>query len=113
MDPHSSEISSALYGDTKAVETSLRALWERVKRAAETIARLREEKKMLQAKVEELEKELQGLREELTEKKALIGKQASDLAEAGSKQDAVVLNGEREELAVRVKSLLSKLEAYL
>ncbi len=113
MDQHSSDISSALYGDTKAVEASLRALWERAKRAAGTITQLREEKKMLQAKVEELEQELRGLQEELTEKKTLISKQASELAQTSSKQGAVILNGEREELAVRVKSLLTKLEAYL
>ncbi len=113
MDQHSSDISSALYGDTKAVETSLRALWERAKRAAEIIVQLREEKKMLQAKVEELEQELRGLQVELTEKKAFISKQASELATASSKQGAALLNGEREELAVRVKSLLSKLETYL
>lgn len=113
MDQHSSDISSALYGDTKAVEAGLRALWERVKRASETIAELREEKKVLQAKVGELEQELQVLQEALAEKKALISKQASELAEASSKPGAAILNGEREELAVRVKSLLSKLEAYL
>ena len=113
MDQHSSDISSALYGDTKAVEASLRALWERVKRAAETIAQLREEKKMLQARVEELEQELQGLQKEVAEKQVLITRQASELAQTSSKQDAVILNGEREELAVRVKSLLTKLDAYL
>jgi len=113
LDPHSSDISSVLHGDTKAVEVSLRALWERVKRAAETIARLREEKKMLQAKVEELEQEVRALQNELTEKKTMIDKQASELAESSSKPGAVILNGEREELAVRVKSLLTKLEAYL
>jgi peptidoglycan hydrolase CwlO-like protein len=113
LDPHSSDISSALYGDTKAVEASLRALWERVRRAAETIAQLRDEKKMLQVKVVELEEELQRLEKEVAEKKALIGKQAAELAQTNSKQGAVILNGEREELAVRVKSLLTKLEAYL
>jgi chromosome segregation ATPase len=113
LDQHSSDISGAQYGDTKAIEASLRALWERVKRAAETIAQLREEKKMLQVRVEELELDIQGLKQEAAENKALIGKQASELAQTSSKQDAVILNGEREELAVRVKSLLTKLEAYL
>ncbi len=113
MDQHSYDISSALYGDTKAVEASLRALWERARRAAETIAQLREEKKTMQVKLEQLEQELQGLQREVAEKDAVIKKQASELAQTSSKQDAVILNGEREELAVRVKTLLSKLEAYL
>ena len=113
MDQHSSDMSSTLYGDTKAVEASLRALWERARRAAEAIAHLREEKKMLQARVEELEHEVQGLQQEVAEKQALIGKQASELAQTSSKPGAVILNGEREELAVRVKNLLTKLEAYL
>ena len=113
MDQHSSDISSALYGEAKAVDASLRALWERVKRAAETITQLRDDKKMLQARVEELEQQLLDLQQEVAEKKTLIGKQASELAQSSSKQGAVILNGEREELAVRVKSLLTKLEAYL
>jgi chromosome segregation ATPase len=113
LDQHSSDISSALYGDTKAVETSLRALWERAKLAAETIAELREIKKTLQAKVEELEQELRGLQQEALHKEALIEKQASELEQTSSKETAVILNGEREELAVRVKNLLARLEAYL
>jgi chromosome segregation ATPase len=113
LDQHSSDISSALYGDTKAVEASLHALWERVKRAAEAIAQLREDKKMLQAKVEELEQQLLSLQQEVAEKKALVSKQASELAQMNSKQGAGFLNGEREELAVRVKTLLTKLESYL
>ncbi len=106
-------MSSTLYSDTKAVETSLRALWERAKRAAETIAHLRDEKKMLQARVEELEREVQGLQQEAAENQAMIGKQASELAQTSLKPGGVILNGEREELAVRVKDLLTKLEAYL
>ncbi len=113
MDQHSSDISSALYGDTKAVEASLRALWERATLAAETIAELRVEKKMLQAKVEDLEQELRGLQQEAAQKEALIEKQASELVQESSKQGAVILNGEREELAIRVKNLLTRLQAYL
>jgi len=113
LEQHSSDISSALFGDTKAVEAGLRALWERTRRAVETIVQLREEKKLLQVKVEELERELQSLRQEVAESKAVIGKQASELAQTSSKQGAVILNGEREELAARVKNLLTKLDAYL
>jgi septal ring factor EnvC (AmiA/AmiB activator) len=113
LEQHSSDISSAPYGDTKAVEASLRALWERVRRAGEAIVQLREEKKVLLVKVEELEQELHSLRKEVAENKEVIGRQASELAQTSSKQGAVILNGEREELAVRVKNLLTKLDAYL
>lgn len=113
MDQHSSDISGALPGDTKALEASLRALWERARHVGETIAQLRDEKKMLQAKVRQLEHELQGLRQEFAEKEALISKQASELAHATPTNGTVVLNGEREQLAVRVRDLLTRLDAYL
>lgn len=113
MDQQSSDISSALPGDAKAIEASLRALWERARRAAEVIAQLRDERKMLQVKVGQLEQELRGLRKELAEKDAVITKQASELAQAIPANGSGLLNGEREQLAVRVKDLLTKLESYL
>ncbi len=58
MDQNSAEATHILQGDTKAIDAWLKGLWDRAKKAAELISRLREEKAELQARVVSLEEEL-------------------------------------------------------
>ena len=95
-----------------ALDGSLQALWDRVRQAAETIVRLRDENRTLRGRVGEQERQLQQL-----------GQEFRDLQEQLKTQPPQTLpqhmsttpfdNGEREVLVTRVKEMLAKLDAYL
>ena len=105
VDPH--EVETALFpagGEGKSVESLLKALWESARRAGEALTRLREEKQQLQTLVTRLEKELQEVRAEIAQLKKHAGERP---------QGATLAGGDRDLLAVRVKELIAKLDAYL
>lgn len=99
--------------ELKAVESSLKALWERARRTSEVIHGLREEKQELQAKVEQLENELRRLQMDMAKKEQTLREVGATGDEAALKKAVVIGNGERDALATRIKVLLAKLEAYL
>jgi prefoldin subunit 5 len=93
------------------IEESVKALWEKARQAGEVIVRLREEKKQLQSENTSLQQEVTKLRSELS----LRDQQAQKLAlTATEARNAVGMsNGEREQLAAKVKELLARIDAYL
>jgi septal ring factor EnvC (AmiA/AmiB activator) len=106
------DMSAILQGDAKSVESSLKALWDRARRAAEIIHALRENKKVLEQRVGELEAEVKKLEHELSKRERLLAS-ATAAEEMAESKTRLVSNGEREALAARVKVLLSKIETYL
>lgn len=110
MDQNSAEATHILPGDTKAIDVWLKGLWDRAKKAAELISRLREEKAELQARVNTLEEELSRLRGDLTKSEEMLRAVSSDRADP---DQSFLSNGEREQLSAKVKDLLAKLEAYI
>jgi predicted RNase H-like nuclease (RuvC/YqgF family) len=106
VEPQTVDASAITPGDAKSIETGLKSLWESVRRAADTIARLREEKRDLQTAVERMEKELLQLRQAA----AQLRRQSAEQGAAGG---TVGPAGERDQLAARVKELIAKLDAYL
>jgi septal ring factor EnvC (AmiA/AmiB activator) len=112
VDEQPAEASSPSQGDLRALENSLKGLWERARRAAELITELRGENKDLRAQVAALEAELERLRQDLGRKDQLIKKAMSEVG-VSPPRGAVVMNGEREAIVARVKDLLSRLESYL
>ncbi len=111
MDEHPVDISTALAGDARSLENGLKELWARVRRAAELIARLREEKHALEGKVGEMERELLRLQQEVARKDQAIAKMKAEQGDA--RPPAAMADGERDALTARVKELLVKLDAYL
>lgn len=93
------------------IEESLKVLWEKVRRAGEVIVQLREEKQALQAQVSVLQQEIARLREELAAKDQQLQRAAAGVHEA--KAAALISNGERAQLAAKVKELLARIDAYL
>ena len=113
MDQQPLEINLTFPGNEKAVEAGLKTLWERVKRAAEVISQLREERWALLAKVEKLEGEVLHLRQELKKKEESQKISTQHQTGIDVKQGTIFSNGDRQVLASRVKELLAKLESYL
>jgi len=100
-------------GDVRSLESSLKALWERTRRAGDLIAELRGEKKMLLSRVEELESELDQVRRELAKKEQVMKRMATEAAEVSPARGTVFSNGERDSVVAKIKELLVKLESYL
>lgn len=110
MDQNLAEASHVLQGDTKAIDAWLKGLWDRAKKAAEVISRLREEKAELQSRVNVLETELARVKDELEKNEAALRTVSSDQP---STDHSLLSNGEREQLSAKVKDLLAKLEGYI
>ena len=110
MDQNLAEASHVLQGDTKAIDAWLKGLWDRAKKAAEVISRLREEKAELQSRVNVLETELARVKDELEKNEAALRTVSSDQP---STDNSLLSNGEREQLSAKVKDLLAKLEGYI
>jgi chromosome segregation ATPase len=106
-------MSTAHTGEPRDAESALKGLWERVRLAAETIARLRQEKRELSARVAELSEEVESLKHMLAEKEEHIGRLSQERTLLDSRKSAVFANGEREVIAAKVKELLAKIDSYL
>jgi hypothetical protein len=110
VDQNTIEAAHNLPGDAKVMDVWLKGLWDRAKKAAELISRLREEKLELQAKVASLEQELDLSRQELAKNEEVIGSLSVD---RGKTDHLSLLNGERELLSAKVRELLAKLDGYI
>jgi chromosome segregation ATPase len=110
VDQNLAEAAHVTQGDTKAIDLWLKGLWDRAKKAAEVISRLREEKAELQARVNTLEEELSRLRSDLDRSEEQLRSVSSDHQIT---DQTFLSNGEREQLSVKVKDLLAKLDAYI
>lgn len=91
------------------IEESLKVLWEKVRRAGDVIAQLREERQALQAQVALLQQEVAKLRNDLAAKDQQLQRAAAQDVRAA----AIISNGERAQLAAKVKELLARIDAYL
>ena len=111
MDQNTAEVTHIPQADTKAIDAWLKNLWDRAKKAAELISRLREERAELQTRVASMEEELGRLKQELAR-----GEEAIRTLTVGRAKDGdhpVFSNGEREQLSARVRDLLTKIDGYL
>ena len=110
MDQTSAETTHILQGDTKAIDALLKNLWDRAKKAAEMISRLREEKAELHAIVASMEGELSRLKQDVVKNEEMIRSLSAERVEGNH---SLVSNGERELISARVKDLLTKLDGYI
>ena len=113
MEQQLSEKPNRESAELGALDSSLKALWERAQVAAELIARQRTEAQTLQRRVRELEEQLRRIEQELRDTQEQLKAQppAQDLPETAG--EPIFSNGEKEAMAGRVKDLLARLDAYL
>jgi predicted nucleic acid-binding Zn-ribbon protein len=98
--------------EENSIEGALKTLWEKTRRAGEAIARLREEKMLMQTRVGELEREVMKLRKEISQKEELVA-QVKAAQFASSNDGSSFTHSQRLELINRVKELLAKIDPYL
>jgi chromosome segregation ATPase len=99
--------------EPNSIEPALKTLWDKARRVAEVIARLKLENSELRASLSQVQDAVVQLRTELTRKEELITRLNSEKVAAPSTQDAFFSNGERQELSAKVKELLERIESYL
>lgn len=98
--------------ELRAVEAGLKTLWEKARRTSDVIHGLRDEKRSLEGRIEELEREVTRLSQELRRREDAL-RMMETTGGDGARHGAVIGDGEREALAQRIKGLLEKLDAYL
>ena len=109
VDQNPAETKPNLQADVTAIETWLKNVWDRAKKTAEMIARLRQEKAELQERIISMEEEVLRLRQELAKQEQAV--KAAVPLEPGN--HVVLSNGEREQLSAKVKELLTRLDGYV
>ncbi len=98
---------------THTVENALAALWEKAREASYLITTLRDEKKKLQLRVEELQEELTGLKNDLVSKQSQLEEVRSELSRHSGNGFPDITGEEKKELQRKIGSLVSKLDQYL
>jgi predicted RNase H-like nuclease (RuvC/YqgF family) len=107
VDPQPAQAATGIPEELSSVESGLRALWESAHRAAETLSRLREEKRELQGTVGRMEKEITLLKAEVAALKQKITEHG------GNGKESPGVSGKNEELLARARDIIAKLDAYL
>jgi chromosome segregation ATPase len=106
------EHTSSLTADVQDLEATLRILWEKSKKAAETIRSLREENAALQERIGKLDMKILQLGTELRgkddEMKQLVAELQSNNGGIGNFSDA-----EKEEFKQKIILLLNKINSHL
>jgi chromosome segregation ATPase len=98
---------------TQSIETALTALWEKAREASYLISTLRDEKKRLQVRIEELEEELAQGKNALLQKELHI-ERLTDEKLSGEREEGIALAAEEKRmLQQKIRSAVSKLDQYL
>ncbi len=98
-----------------SVENALASLWDKAREASLLISTLREERKRLSMKIEELEEELHLAKQEVLLRQTRIDALTQELhSGAATAKQAVNLDAEeKRQLQQRLRNVLSKLDQYL
>ena len=98
---------------THSVENALSALWEKAREASYVISTLRDDKKKLQLRIEELQDEISLIKNELLDRQSQFDELKREHLEV-NKDSASVINGhEKQELKTKISSLVMKIDQYL
>ena len=115
---HRMETEIGTVRDAEAVESVLKAFWERARTAAMLITQLRQDKQSLEERTAGLESEAGRLRAELAEREQDLKRLRAEHAQlvnargANGSRDTFTAE-EREVLKSRVRELLAKINSHL
>jgi len=99
--------------DTKTIESSLEALWDKALRVSEVLVQLKETNGVLQKKVEGLESVEQNLKQELAAKERELERLRQDALRLQSNGSNILTKEEKEALKARIKDLIGKINSHL
>ena len=112
VEQQNQESAAGASPELRAVEAGLKALWEKARHTSDVLHGVRDDKRTLESRVEELEREVSRLTQELRRREDAL-RMMETTGGDGARRGAVIGDGEREALAQRIKGLLEKLDAYL
>ncbi|MFA6539971.1 MAG: hypothetical protein WCT99_00055 [Bacteroidota bacterium] len=111
------KIDPEIVDSTTAIETALSALWEKAREASLLISTLRDEKKSLLQRIEDLEEDVKQSHNDAILKQTAIEQLRIELTEHSSGSKTLVVNGmsedEKREFEHKLKTIISKLDQYL
>jgi hypothetical protein len=99
--------------ETKTIESSLEALWDKARRVSEVLVQLKESNGLLQKKVEDLESAEQNLKQELAAKERELERLRQDALRLQSNGSNILTKEEKEALKARIKDLIVKINSHL
>lgn len=111
------KIDPEIVDSTTAIETALSALWEKAREASLLISTLRDEKKSLLQRIEDLEEDVRQSQNDAIVKQAAIERMRMELTEHSSGSKAIGVNGmteeDKREAEQKLRAIISKLDQYL
>jgi len=105
--------NNILTEDVQRLEATLRGLWGQTKQAAEMIQSLRDQKRDLLTKVDELEAKVNALQTKLEQREEEVQLVHQQLQEARRNGLGVMDQEERDELRNQIIGLLDKINSHL
>ena len=100
--------------DVETVETIVKTFWDIARAATELIGQLREEKKGLLNRVNDLQHEIRSVRSTLVEREEELKRLHAEQAQFMNANGREFFSGEeRENFKIRVRDLLAKINSHL
>jgi uncharacterized coiled-coil DUF342 family protein len=100
--------------DSTTLEESLKGLWEKVRTAGNLIVQLRDEKKSLGLRLQQVENELQSVKETLTNREQELKRVRTEYTQlVNSNGQNVLSNEEKENLKNKIRDLIAKINSHL
>ncbi|MBI2429751.1 MAG: hypothetical protein HYV29_13345 [Ignavibacteriales bacterium] len=107
------KIENETLESSHSVENALAMLWEKAREASYLISTLRDEKKKLQSKIEEVEEELMHAKNELQTKQSQLDQVQKELSNGSAHSSIALAGDEKKVVQQKIRSVISKLEQYL
>lgn len=98
---------------THVVESALTALWEKAREASYLISTLRDEKKKLQTRIDEIEEDLLHVKNELLMKQTQLDQLQKEISNGSAQSVVSLTEHEKRDLQAKMRLLISKLDQYL
>ena len=114
MNQHETEIEVPAPKEAQTFDDALRALWDKVREAADIIAEIKRERQHLQNRVMTIEDELSSIRGELVSKEQEIKRLKVELTQSSSSNGAVAIPIEEKEIIKnKIRDLIAKINSHL
>src|SRR5262245_43363933 len=115
MDQYFSETEEiTMTKDVNALDDALKSVWDKVRMATQLIAQLRDEKRILASRADDLERQVTSLRAEIQTKDQEIKRLRTEHAQLlQSNGHQSFSDEEKEAIKNRIRDLISKINSYL
>ncbi len=114
LNQYPTETETTMSKEVNTLDEALKSVWDKIRLATHLISQLREEKQILSARVDELERQMTLLRSDLSMKDQELKRlraEHSQLLNANGQQRFT--EEEKENIKSKIRDLISKINSYL